>query len=180
MNTKQILSAVFAGATFASIWSPMPKLFAQVAEGILPAEESPDKKSKDPVELVIDYGGGIETRMPSHRGAIDPVSMRPNRLMPFSLKFPIEKIQMPVAISALDGGEVIPLASVTDIAVTPEGIFTFNYERANAGEFFTDDAGLIRFAFQSSEVPGVYRVVVQLPAEQHILEFHVIPFLSPD
>jgi|GEM_PF-2086993 len=174
MNIKQILSTAFIATLVFATSLPSAGLLAQTF-GVeeLPAEESPDKKSKDPVELVINYGNGNEARLPSHRGMVEPISMQPNQLMPFSLQFPGDKVQLPVAIAPLEGGEVIPMASVTDIAVSSGGIFTFNYERAD--ELFVDQSGIIRFGYRSSPTVGVYRVVVHLPGEQHILEFHVLP-----
>lgn len=59
---------------------------------------------------------------------------------------------MPVAFAPLDGGEVIPMASVTDLAVSANGTFTFNYEQAE--ELSVDGDGIVRFGFQSSHEPG--------------------------
>lgn len=170
MTTRKLFTLACLAA-FAMTWLLPGKLSAQTPAD-LPAEYSPDKNSQDPVDLVISYGDGTETHLPSHRGMVEPVSLRPDQLRPFFLQFPREKVGMPVAFAPLDGGEVIPMASVTDLAVSANGTFTFNYEQAE--ELSVDGDGIVRFGFQSSHEPGRYRVMVQLPGEQHILQFYVI------
>jgi hypothetical protein len=168
MTTRKLLCAGCL-ALNALIWLLPHKLAAQDE---LPALTSPDLGSSDSVDLVISYGEGGEARIASHRGVFEPVCLLPNQLTPMSLQFSRTKEGMPVGLAPLDGGTVIPMDSVLNIEVSANGIFTFSYEEART--LNVDGDGFVRFGFQSTNTPGLHRVLVQLPGEQHILQFYII------
>ena len=106
---------------------------------------------------------------------VDPIGLFPDQLMPFALQFPNYKAGTPVVIGPLDGGEVVNMASVEDIEIR-EGIVTFNYQPA-AGLSVGED-GIVRFGFRPGPGAGLYRLLVQLPGEEHLLQFGVGPHLT--
>ena len=173
MKSKSF-STAFVALFFAVICLPIPKLCGQgVGEGVEPpSDESPDQKSSDPVVLTISYGEGQEAHFESHSGSIGVISVQPDEIMPMSLRFPNDKIGLPVAVAPVDGGEVVGMASVSNLAVNGAGQFTFEYEPKEA--LSVDNEGLVRFGFQPLHHPGLYRLMVQLPGEQHVLQFYVV------
>jgi hypothetical protein len=172
MNTRNP-STVLMTAAVALFCLSLPRLSAQTTGGTEgPPEKSPDENSADPVVLIISYGGGSEARFESHRGIVGVVSMHPDEMMPLSLQFTSDKVGLPVAIAPVDGGDVVGMESVSNLAVNGNGQFTFNYEPKDA--LSVDNDGLVHFGFQPVHHPGLYRLMVQLPGEQHVLNFYVI------
>ena len=178
MKSKHVVATLVA-LLLALVWLPTPKLSGQVVidANELPSDKSPDVKSSDPVVLTISYGEGQEAHLESHSGTIGVISVRPDEMIPLSLHFPNDKIGLPVAVAPVDGGEVVGMASVSNLDVNANGQFTFDYEPKEA--LSVDSAGLIRFGFQPSHQPGFHRLLVQLPGEQHILQFYVMDSTSP-
>ena len=101
------------------------------------------------LEVTATNGGGKEKHLFSHNGVVDQLVVNPNQAIPVTLQFPADKAGTPVAVGSLDGGEV----TGGKIVILPTGklIFTFR-----------------------GQSPGLYRLLVQLPAEQYRLEFYVI------
>lgn len=121
---------------------PAPKLSAQFTEA----------NTAEPLQVVFGEGEQIEGGLPSRNGVVDPVSLKPNQVMAFILRFPVSKAGQPIVVGALDGGEVTAAPG--------------------AGDVVAND-GTARFSFQTDQTAGLYRVVVQLPGEQHLLQFYL-------
>ena len=101
------------------------------------------------LELIATDGGGVEKHLFSHSGVVDQLVVKPNQAIPVTLQFPADKAGTPVAVGSLDGGEV----AGGKVVILPTGklIFTFR-----------------------GQSPGLYRLLVQLAAEQYRLQIFVI------
>ena len=83
------------------------------------------------------------------------VMVRPNQTVPITLQFPSDKAGTQVAAMPLDGGSI----NRNDLVVLP--------------------TGTVIFTFKPSAAPGRYRLWVQTPSEQHVLEFYVVDPANP-
>lgn len=110
--------------------------------------QAPDKVAPPALEMIATNGGGEEKHLFSHNGAVDQLVVNPNQAVPVTLQFPLDKAGTPVAVGSLDGGEVNG-----NNLVLPTGKLTFTFR---------------------GHSPGLYRLLVQLPAEQYRLEIYVI------
>lgn len=110
---------------------------------------SPSQTSAGSLALTATDGGGTRRHLVSHAGLVSQVVVNPNQPVPVTLQFPSDKIGMSVAVGSLDGGEVT--SAQPTVLPTGKMLFTFR-----------------------GSAPGLYRLVVQLPAEQYHLEFYVI------
>ena len=125
----------------------------------LPAQ-SPVGLPPGALEVIATDGAGNGKRLPSINGIVPMVMVRPNQTVPITLQFPSDKAGTRVAAMPLDGGSI----NRNDLVVLPTG-------------------GVI-FTFKPSAAPGRYRLLVQTPSEQHVLEFYVVdpanpPFKAP-
>ena len=92
--------------------------------------------------LIANNGAGVEKHLISQAGFVGQLVIKPNQAVPVRLQFSSDKIGMPIAISSLDGGEI------------------------NGDNRVVSPAGNVLFTFRGV-APGLYRVVVRLPTEQH-------------
>jgi hypothetical protein len=113
------------------------------SESQAPASVAPE------LEVIATNGAGRETHLRSFDGRVPMLMVKQNQVVPVTLQFPSTKAGTPVAAMSLDGGKVSDQPLV--VLATGQVSFTFN---PGAG-------------------PGRYRVVVQTPTEQHLLEFYV-------
>jgi hypothetical protein len=136
---------------------PVPQLVAQSQSqvlGVNPALVSPGLPVPAPIragsiELTATDGGGTERHLVSNAGLLSQLVLNPNQNVPVTLQFPSDKIGMPVAVGSLDGGEVT--GAQPTVLPTGKMLFTFR-----------------------GTAPGLYRLLVRLPAEQYRLEVYVI------
>jgi hypothetical protein len=94
-------------------------------------------------------GAGVEKHLVSQAGFVGQLVIKPNQPVPVTLQFSGDKIGMPIAIGSLDGGEL------------------------NGDNRVVSSAGKVMFIFRGT-APGLYRVMVRLPTEQHRIEFYVL------
>jgi hypothetical protein len=119
-----------------------------VAERAVLGQAVPHQPVATELELIATNGAGVEKHLFSHDGVVNQLVVKPNEAVPVTLQFPLEKAGTRVAVGSLDGGEV---AGNDLILPTGKLIFTFR-----------------------GQSPGLYRLLVQLPAEQYRLEIYVI------
>jgi len=98
--------------------------------------------------MIATNGAGVEKHLFSHNGVVDQLVVNPNQAVPVTLQFPLDKAGTRVAVGSLDGGEV-------------------------NGSNLVLPTGKLVFTFRGQS-PGLYRLLVQLPAEQYRLEIYVI------
>jgi hypothetical protein len=114
----------------------------------LPAQ-STSQTSSGALEVFTTNGANQEKRLRSDDGIVPLVLVRPNQVVPITLQFPADKAGTRVAATPLDGGRVT--------GGTPTVLPT----------------GRVVLTFSPGPAPGRYRIVVQTPGEQHLLEFYV-------
>jgi len=107
------------------------------------------------LEVTATNGDGKDEQNVSRNGRVPLVLVRPNQVVPVTLQFPSEKAGLPVAATPLDGGEV------------------------NGGRLVVLPTGKVIFTFKPGPTPGRYRLLVQTPVEQHLLEFYVVDPNNP-
>ncbi len=107
------------------------------------------------LEVIATNGAGKETHLQSLNGRVPLVLVRPNQVVPVTLQFPSEKAGFPVAATPIDGGEV------------------------DGGRLVILPTGKVIFTFKPGPAPGRYRLLVQTPVEQHLLEFYVVDPNNP-
>ena len=146
MTTKTIRSIIYLAA-FAGLCFGPTRAFVQAN----PADAKNDA-SDDSFEMVASDGQGKEKHSRSDRGFVDQVGLNANQLVPITLHFPRRLAGAPVALGALDGGQ---------LDLPP-------------GDLSVASDGAVRFRFRAAQAPGLYRVLVQVPGEQHCLQFYVI------
>lgn len=100
--------------------------------------------------MVVDYGQGKTKKRHSRQGVMEPVGLPLNQVAAITLKFPGQKAGESVALSALDGGEITGLAGNPSLSAN----------------------GSIVFNFQVNGTPGLYRLLVELSNESHLLSFY--------
>jgi hypothetical protein len=102
------------------------------------------------LEVIAINGAGLEKHLSSYQGVVPLLMVRPNQVVPVTLQFPTDKAGTPLAATPLDGGQI------------------------SGGNPLVLPTGKTMFTFSPGPVPGRYRVVVQTPFEQHLLEFYVV------
>ncbi len=102
------------------------------------------------LEMIARDGGGTERHLPSENGVAAQLVINGNQAVPVTLQVPANKAGSRLAVICLDGGEII----AERLVVLP--------------------TGRVLFVFRAGPAPGLYRVLVQLPGEQHQLQFYVI------
>jgi len=107
---------------------------------------TPDDAS---LEVIATNGAGVEKHLFSQAGFVGQLVIKPNQAVPVTLQFSGDKIGMPIAIGSRDGGEL------------------------NGDDRVVSPTGKVLFTFRGT-APGLYRVTVQLPTEQHRIEFYVL------
>jgi hypothetical protein len=112
---------------------------------------APSRPGAGSLEVIATDGGGTERHLVSQNGRVGQLVINQNQAVSVTLQFPSDKAGMPVVVSSLDGGEITGDDHPT---VLPNG--------------------KVHLVFHSGAAPGLYRVVVRLPAESHRLEFYVI------
>jgi hypothetical protein len=117
--------------------------------------QSPVEPSCGALEVIATNGAGDEEHLSSINGVVPLVMVGPNETVPITLQFPSDKAGTRVAAIPLDGGST----NSNDLVVLPTG-------------------GVI-FTFQPGAAPGRYRLLVQTPSEQHVLEFYVVDPANP-
>jgi hypothetical protein len=106
-------------------------------------------------EVIVMNGAGREKQLPSINGVVPMVMVRPNQAVPITLQFSPEKAGMPVTAMPLDGGST----NRDNLVILP--------------------TGKVIFTFQPSPTPGRYRMMLDTPVGQHLLEFYVVDPNNP-
>jgi hypothetical protein len=109
------------------------------------------------MDAKITFSPGDEVTVESKEGGSDQsivptVGLLPNQQVAVTLEFPSDKVGAPVLIASYDGGQISGIGA----AVVP-------------------NEGTIPFTYQSGGGPGIYRVLVQVGDEQHLVQFRVNP-----
>lgn len=110
------------------------------------------------LQMIVDYGQGKTKKRHSRQGAMEPVGLPLNRAATITLKFPGQRAGESVVVGAPDGGEISGLTG--NEALSPDGSVIFN--------------------FQVKGTPGLYRLLVELSNESHVLSFYAfVPSAAP-
>lgn len=103
------------------------------------------------LELVVNSGGEEEMRLPSHEGVLEPLALTYEQLEPVMLACSPDKVGQEVTLSPLDGeGEIIA-----------------------AENLVVANDGTVAFSIKAGAIPGRYRVLVTVGADQYELLLHV-------
>lgn len=107
------------------------------------------------LEVIATNGAGREEHLGSINGRVPMLMVRQNQTVPVKLQFPSDRAGTPVAAMPLDGGEV------------------------TGGHLVILPTGRVIFTFKPGGAPGRYRLLVQTPGDQHLLEFYVVDPNNP-
>jgi hypothetical protein len=156
MNKKNLL-LLYATclATFALIYLPAERLFAQ----------SPEGNSDDLLQVVINYGESNEMRSFSHGGVVEPVSLRPNSRLPFTIQVPTSRKGYPVMVGNFDGGQVNAIIEESDVPLSGNG---------TPPNLTVSAEGTVAFSFQSGSTTGVYRLLVMVGPAHYQIQIYVV------
>jgi hypothetical protein len=106
-------------------------------------------QSDAPLEVIAPNGADEEKHLFSEDGRVPMVMVRPNQTVPVTLQFPTTAAGAPVAATPLDGGRI-------------------------EGGTMVLPTGTALFTFSPGAMPGRYRVLVNMPGQQYLLEFYVV------
>lgn len=125
----------------------------------LQAEKNYAQAPPETPTAVITSASGAARHLLSHQHILDRVGLGPNQVVTVTLQFPSDTQGKPVMVGALDGGGLT----------------------ANVGmeNLFVDEDGTVVFSFQAGAAPGLYRLIVQLGANDYRLEFYVLDLDHP-
>jgi hypothetical protein len=101
--------------------------------------------------VVIRFGQGQELSLTSQQGIVPTVALLPSQSVTLTLRFSSGKVGEAVMVGAYDGGQISGIQQVV----------------------FVPADGAVPFTFQAGTQTGDYRIVVQIGAEQHLLQFRV-------
>jgi hypothetical protein len=101
------------------------------------------------LEVIATNGAGLEKHLSSINGIVPMLMVRPNQTVPVTLQFPTTAAGAPVAATPLDGGRI-------------------------EGGTMVLPTGTALFTFSPGAMPGRYRVLVNIPGQQYLLEFYVV------
>jgi hypothetical protein len=107
-------------------------------------------QSDAPLEVIAPNGADNEKHLLSEDGVVPMLMVRPNQTVPVTLQFPTTAAGMLVATSPLDGGQI------------------------GGGNLVVLSTGRAVFTFNPGPLPGRYRVLVNMPGQQYLLEFYVV------
>lgn len=127
----------------------------------VPAQSPPSSVQNEhagSLQMTVDYGQGKTKRRHSRLGLMEPVGLPLNRATAITLKFPGHRAGESIRIGAPDGGEISGLAGNQSLSAN----------------------GSIVFNFAVSGTPGLYRLLVELSSESHVLSFYAFaPPVAP-
>lgn len=127
----------------------------------VPAQSPPSSAQNEHAEslqMTVDYGQGKTKKRHSRQGAMGPVGLPLNRACTIMLKFPGPRAGETVTVGAPDGGEISGLTGNQSISAN----------------------GSVVFNFTVNGTPGLYRLVVELSDESHVLSFYAfVPPATP-
>jgi hypothetical protein len=106
-------------------------------------------QSDAPLEVIAPNGADNEKHLLSEDGVVPMLMVRPNQTVPVTLQFPTTAAGAPVAATPLDGGRI-------------------------EGGTMVLPTGTALFTFSPGPMPGRYRVLVNMPGQQYLLEFYVV------
>lgn len=137
--TTMSKALVLATATVLTVsWIPLSPLMAQ-------SPPPPNANQEEPLQMIVTYGNGKETRRESHRGAVRPAGVPAGQEVTITLRFLRKRAGEPVQVTPLDGGAVDLTGPV---AVSADGSVVFK--------------------FRAGATPGRYRLAVYGPREYEI------------
>lgn len=119
---------------------------------LLSATQSEDQ----PLEVTIKSASGKERQPLVVDGVASRTGLRPGQVVEIKLKPKGKKKGDPLTVSSWDGGIV---SGHDSLAVSADGTAKFN--------------------FQAGQGPGLYRLLVEMGAEQYWLHFYVLDLNSP-
>jgi hypothetical protein len=130
----------------------LPAVFAVI---YLPAERACAQAqdgnfSKTPIQMVVNAGTNQERWATSQFGVMESVGLRQGEQIAIALVAPAGTKSRPVGLAPLDGGEI-------GVTQEPE----------------VDGNGTVSFTFTGGNVPGIYRIVVTIGADQYLLQLYV-------
>jgi hypothetical protein len=103
---------------------------------------------------IIGMGVGVgtdqEAWQTSQNGILQPAGLHLNEQIAVTISVTQNKKDFPVAFALLDGGQIF--------ANTP---------------LLIERHGLVEFAFEGGNTPGLYRVLMSIGAEEYLLQFYV-------
>jgi hypothetical protein len=101
------------------------------------------------LEVIATNGADEEKHLFSEDGRMPMLMVRPNQTVPVTLQFPTTAAGATVAATPLDGGRI-------------------------EGHNLVLSTGTALFTFSPGAMPGRYRVLVNIPGQQYLLEFYVV------
>ena len=118
--------------------------------GRLCAQAEDEHVDSVPIEMVVNPGTRQERHRLSYNGIVAPITLLPNEPVAISLYGLSDWKGIPVGIAALDGGAVL-----------------------TQRELAVDNDGVVSFAFDGGNSPGLYRVLVTVDSQQYHLQLYV-------
>lgn len=107
--------------------------------------------------MTVDYGQGKTKRRYSRQGVMEPVGLPLNHAIAITLRFPGHRAGESILVGAPDGGEISGLPSQQSLSA----------------------GGTVIFNFQVNGTPGLYRLLVELSNESHVLSFYAFGARPP-
>jgi hypothetical protein len=91
----------------------------------LQAQASANAQNEEPLQMVIDYGGGKQTHRESHHGVVEPVGVPIGQQVAITLRFLRKRAGDQVMIGLLDGGQINVQGPVT---ISSDGTVAFSFQ----------------------------------------------------
>ena len=126
-------------------------LLALVSGSFAQTQEPANASVEDALRVTITSAQGRERHLLSHNRVADRVGLRPGQRVAITLQLPASYAGEAVDIGSVDGGQVVAREG---LSVPVNGKF--------------------HCGFQASNLPGLYRISVQIGIEQYLLQFYVL------
>ncbi len=140
MNTRRLLSSTCLALLF-TIGLPVGKFSVQAQDG---------NRFSTAIQMVIEGDTDEARQRTSQSGIMDPIGLFRNEQVGITLIVPGSRVNYPVGIAPLDGGEVVASENLT-----------------------VDNDRAAHFSFKGGTTPGLYRVLVTIASEEYELQFYV-------
>jgi hypothetical protein len=151
MNTNKLLSAALVVAAFTVIYFPVERIWGQNVGSQY------GNRYSTPIQMTVDGDTNGFRQRTSQFGIMDPIGMLPHEQIGINLTVPTSRVNYPVGIAPLDGGEIF---GTDNLHVASNGTVSFNFKAGNTA--------------------GLYRVQVIIASELYQIQLYVPRGVSPD